>query len=76
MEKPDEELISGAEFARRLGLSRSAISRYVANGKLAPVTDEMQGFKAAPRYRAADVDRIKELMREAGSARRRVAAIN
>ena len=75
VEKPDEETISGAEFARRLGVDRSAVTRWVREKKLEPVSDEMQGFKPKPRYRAADVERIRTLMRNAGSARRRAAAL-
>lgn len=75
MEQPEEELISGAEFARRLKVSRSSVTRWVGEGKLTPATDEMRGFKPNPRYRAADVERIKELIRESGSARRRAAAL-
>lgn len=76
MEHPEEELISGAEFARRLNVSRSSVTRWVGEGKLTPASDEMQGFKSRPRYRAADVERIKELIRESGSARiRRRAAV-
>ncbi len=54
-----EEIISAAEFARRLGVSRSAINRYVDTGKLEPVSREFQGMKPNPKYRDSDVERLK-----------------
>ena len=54
-----DELISAAEFARRLGVSRSAINRYVDSGLLIPASREFQGMKPMPRYHASDVERIK-----------------
>ena len=61
MKEPEEEIISAAEFARRLGVDRSAVSRYVRDGKLVPYSNEYRGLKPQPRFRASDVERIKEL---------------
>src|SRR5205085_7794834 len=36
---PEEEIINAAEFARRLGVDRSAVSRYVRDGKLEPYSN-------------------------------------
>jgi predicted site-specific integrase-resolvase len=59
VDKPEEEIISAAEFARRLGVDRSAVSRYVRDGKLTPYSNEYQGLKRQPKFRASDVERIK-----------------
>jgi len=58
----DEELITGAEFARQLGVNRSNVTRYVRNGKLVPAQVTSHGFKRVTLYRASDVARIKVLM--------------
>lgn len=54
-----EEIISAAEFARRLGVDRSAVRRYVVAGKLEPVAVEYQGLKPQPKFRASDVERFR-----------------
>lgn len=59
MANTEEEIISGAEFARRLGVDRSAVTRYVNAGKLEPFSKEWQGLKYTPRFRASDVERFK-----------------
>jgi DNA-binding MurR/RpiR family transcriptional regulator len=59
--KPEEEIISAAEFARRLGVDRSAVTRYVRTGKLQPYSNEYRGLKRQPKFRASDVERIKDM---------------
>jgi hypothetical protein len=68
--QPEEEIISAAEFARRLG-----VDRYVRDGKLEPYSTEYRGLKRQPRFRASDVDRIKQLrhIEPSGSAIGRAA---
>lgn len=63
-----EELISGAELARRLGVSRSAINRYVDAGLLEPAERGYQGLKPQPKYKASDVQRLMAIRenRESG----------
>jgi len=63
------ELIHGAEFARRLGVSRSAINRYVDAGLLKPVSNDYQGLKPQPMYLASDVERLKQIRKQRASAR-------
>ena len=61
MEEPNaDELISGAEFARRLGVNRSAVTRYVQAGILVPVT-RRGGLRPGLQLRASDVERIRTL---------------
>lgn len=64
MNEPEEEIISAAEFARRLGVDRSAVTRYVRDGKLVPYSTEYRGLKRQPRFRASDVERIKNLRQD------------
>lgn len=73
MEQPDEETISAAELARRLGVNRSAVTRYVQSGKITPLEISQHGFKSRLMFLASDVERIKQMMRDAGSARSRPA---
>jgi hypothetical protein len=51
-----QEIVSAAEFARRLGVDRSAVRRYVLSGRLVPVTTDYQGLKPQPKFRATDVE--------------------
>lgn len=76
LNEPGEEIISAAEFARRLGVDRSAVSRYVRDGKLEPYSNEYRGLKREPRFRASDVERIKGLRQidTSGVARSRARA--
>jgi hypothetical protein len=76
VEQPEEEIISAAEFARRLGVDRSAVSRYVRDGKIKPFSNEYRGLKRQPRFRASDVERIKSMrqIEPTGSALGRAAA--
>jgi predicted site-specific integrase-resolvase len=61
VDKPEEEIISAAEFARRLGVDRSAVSRYVRDGRIEPYSNEYRGLKRQPKFRASDVERIKSM---------------
>lgn len=54
-----DEIISAAEFARRLGVNRSAVNRYVNTGRLEPISRGFRGLKPNPMYRASDVERLK-----------------
>lgn len=60
-----EELINGAEFARRLGVDRTAPSRWVREGKLEIAKRETEGLaKPVTLYRASDVERLRKAARE------------
>jgi predicted site-specific integrase-resolvase len=68
LDEQTEEIISAAEFARRLGVDRSAIRRYVLDGKLTAYSNEYQGLKPQPRFLASDVDRIRAMRPESSEA--------
>lgn len=74
----EEEIISAAEFARRLGVDRSAVTRYVRDGKLVPYSSEYRGLKRQPRFRASDVEHIKALRQvdSSGPVLGRAASLN
>lgn len=64
VEPNTEEIISAAEFARRLGVDRSAVRRYVTSGRLEPASSEYRGLKPQPKFKASDVDRLRQAARE------------
>jgi len=57
----DDELISGADAARLLGVKRSEISNYEKRKTLPLAKVEWQGNRRQPWYRRADVDKIAEI---------------
>lgn len=69
----DEDLVTGAEAARILGIPRSQVAKYDERKSLPLARLEMEGKRRKPLYRREDVLRIKEY-REARAALKAQAA--
>lgn len=63
----DEDLVTGAEAARILGIPRSQVAKYDERGSLPLARLEMEGKRRKPLYRREDVMKIAEY-REARDA--------
>ncbi len=55
----DTDLISGAQAAAILGVSRQAVHDRVKAGSLVPVRVDYRGSQRQPKYRRSDVERLK-----------------
>ena len=57
----EDELISGADAARLLGVKRSEVSNYEKRKTLPLAREEWVGNRRQPWYRRADIEKIAEL---------------
>jgi len=55
----ESDLISAAEAARILGVSREAIRQREQSGSLVPAQVDYHGGQRRPRYRRADVEALR-----------------
>lgn len=55
----DEELVTAAEAARILGVSRQAVQGRLDRGSLTPVKFIYRGSQRRPMYRRADIEALR-----------------
>lgn len=63
-----EDLISAAEAARILGVSREAIRAREEHGSLVPARVEWRGSQRRPKFRRGDVEALKRQSDPSSSA--------